>query len=188
MKGSLVFFKMFSSWQLFCSSARTISQLSVLTEKYSAWFYLWGNSLQATNMTNLRVLTLSLDCECAVIQNFLSWACALCCLTSTADCNSLGGCTATTTAQWLDMTPKNVIRRKKKVKLKFIWILKIADLTSGGSEISIFWKLKEKFDSGVVEVVEMQRIPFFARSKSYWYMLYFVPEMFANWWRVMTNL
>lgn len=125
MKGSLVFFKMFSSWQLFCSSARTISQLSVLTEKYSAWFYLWGNSLQATNMTNLHVLTLSLDCECAVIQNFLSWACALCCLTSTADCNSLGGCTATTTAQWLDMTPKNVIRRKKKVKLKFIWILKI---------------------------------------------------------------
>lgn len=82
MKGSLVFFKMFSSWQLFCSSARTISQLSVLTEKYSAWFYLWGNSLQATNMTNLRVLTLSPDCECAVIQNFLSWACALCCLTS----------------------------------------------------------------------------------------------------------
>lgn len=187
MKGSLVFFKMFSSWQLFCSSAGTISQLSVLAENYSAWFYLWGNSLQATNMTNL----------CVLPSKSRLWMC------SNTEFSFLGLCIVlfnqycwlqfpwrlysyyNSTVTWYD--PKKVIK-KKKVKLNFIWILKIAYLMSGGSEIPTFWEPKEKFDSGAVEVVEMQRIPFSARWKSYWYMLHFVPEMFGNWWRLMTNL
>lgn len=64
-------------------------------------------------MSRLCVLTWSLDCECSITQNFLSWACALCCLTSAAGCSSLMGCTATATAQWLDMTPKISFKNKK---------------------------------------------------------------------------